>query len=673
MQDDTVVRAREALQRAQRDIRQPSESTQLTEALGQIAAALDRIEEREKRSAETQRNMAVQQALFDARLLRVERNRLFAAFNRILAGGVSFYRRGKGILPNGLRHRDRAPASGGEKAFSAAYSKWVAHELAALPSVEEARAISEQWARKPRISVALAVLKGESLSACLDSIERQAYPNWELCVAADSACEPRILAQIRDFEAKCGPIRYIAKENLDHGAALNAAAALATGDYFSILEEHGILSPFALHYLVEALQQETFDVLYSDEDALDAQGRRVEPVFKPDWSPDLLTSCMYLGRLFAVRRERFLECGGLSSQYAGAELLDLVLRLSEEPSQVHHIRRVLYHSLPGALAATMAGTTSAASEAVADAVSRRENRGASCLPDPRSGAFVVRREGEIKAMSAIICSKSPELLRTCLESLRATAHKVVQQIIVVAHEEAGPNLSLRSVIERAGATLLPFSGSFNFAAMNNLGASAADAPNLLFLNDDVQATAADWAEMLSEQVSRQEVGVAGAVLWYPSGLLQHAGVVVGVGDGVGHVGRYMDSSKLWPWLLTTRNVSAVTGACFAIRKELFDELDGFDVGFPNNYNDVDLCFRARAHGYRVICVPVSGLIHEECQSRPGITGFEERYRFYMRWADLLGRPDPYYSLSLSPTEEISLNLSNDRWYRSLLAPANPAD
>ena len=112
----------------------------------------------------------------------------------------------------------------------------------------------------------------------------------------------------------------------------------------------------------------------------------------------------------------------------------------------------------------------------------------------------------------------------------------------------------------------------------------------------------------------------------------------------------------------------MTGACLAIRKDRFGRLGGFDTLFPNNYNDVDLCFRVRSQGYRVVCVAVPGLIHAECQSRPGIVRFEERYRFYERWADLLRSPDPYYSPALAPTEKISLNLSGDGWYRSLLAP-----
>jgi GT2 family glycosyltransferase len=317
-----------------------------------------------------------------------------------------------------------------------------------------------------------------------------------------------------------------------------------------------------------------------------------------------------------------------------------------------------------------AGANIPADQAMADATLRREQGRAPCSPGPCFDTFVPREKAD-KKMTAIVCSKTPDLLRACLESLGATAHGMLRKIVVVAHEETGPNPALRAEIARAGATIVPFSGSFNFAAMNNLGARLADTPNLLFLNDDIKATAPGWAEMLAEQVSRPEVGITGAILWYPSGVLQHAGVVAGIGDGVGHVGRHMHSSDLWPWLLVTRNVSAVTGACLAIRKELFGQLGGFDTQFPNNYNDVDLCFRVRRLGYRVICVSVSGLIHAECQSRPGIVRFEERYAFYRRWADILGRPDPYYSIALSPTENIALNLTGDSWYRPLLAPENP--
>ncbi|HEY6341552.1 MAG TPA: glycosyltransferase [Bryobacteraceae bacterium] len=636
MEDPPIVRARAALERAQAASRRsnggttsgPNSAIPISEALAEIGDALDRIEEAERRNAAAQRNLALQQSLLDSRLLRVEQSRLFAALHRIASGGRAFRRTIEKILP--ARRGDREKDKTG-------YATWVTHEQAALPSTEHARVISVKWPHKPRFSVVIAVQDQKNARATLESLHAQTYGNWE--IAGDA-----------------GP----------SGAVdLNPPANLATADYFAVIAEPLILSPFALFYFAEALQTSAADLLYCNEDEIDASGKRVNPIFKPEWSPDLLTSCMYMGPMVVLRRELFLECGGLSSRHPVAQLFDLVLRATEKTSEIRHVPRVLYHTFRGD---QRPSSRDHIAQVIEEGIERREGHKARCSPSSRSAAFIVRRNGLAREMTIIVCSKSPRLLQKCLGSIRATAGAIVRQIVVVAHEEGGANVRLRSVIERAGAAITSFNGSFNFAAMNNVGVRMAEAPHLLFLNDDVTAMAADWAEMLSEEVARPEVGAAGAVLRYPSGALEHAGIVTGISDGAGHVGRNLPSSALWPWLEVTRNVSAVTGACLAIRRELFAEVGGFDEQFPNNYNDVDLCLRLRSRGYRVECVAAPGLIHAGCQSRPGVVTFEERYRFCARWADMLAVPDPYYSPCLSPTEEVSLNLTADSWRRALMAP-----
>ena len=667
--DDSTERAQAALRTAPANLNRPRDiaAAPMVEVLERLSLALDRVRNLEARASATESNLAAQQALLDERLLRIETSDAVALGSGVVETARRWIGRARhavASLPLGAFRGKRLvrPAD----LANAQYLQWTAHEQAALPTVEQAREIGARWTRQPVLSLVLAARDTQALAETLASVQNQVYRNWQLCVAIPEGCQAATSPLLRQFAGDEDRIRYVvAREPLDEAAMRNAAAGLATGAYILFIEPAGVLCRFALFYIAESLQDGDFDLIYTDEDELDPGGHRTRPIFKPDWSPELLISCMYAGDLLAVRRECFLEAGGLRSQYAGAHLHDLALRLADRPLRVRHIARVLYHGRriagtapePGAEPQNDAATVSA----IEDAVRRRG------APNPVAPGFAVARK-QREEMTVVICSRSPQLLRRCLKALHATVGEQASQIIVVAHEDTGPNPELHSVIRQAGATAVSFGGAFNFSAMNNLGASLATKPHLLFLNDDIIATSPGWAGMLGEQLSREHVGVAGALLRYPSGAIQHAGIVVGIGDGVGHAGRRMNSSDLWPWLLRMRNVSAVTGACLAIRGELFQRLGGFDVTFPNNYNDADLCFRVRANGYEVVCAPVPGLIHFECQSRPGIVRFEERYRLYGRWMGILSRPDPYYSVSLSPTERIDLNSGADRWYRPMLTP-----
>jgi GT2 family glycosyltransferase len=183
--------------------------------------------------------------------------------------------------------------------------------------------------------------------------------------------------------------------------------------------------------------------------------------------------------------------------------------------------------------------------------------------------------------------------------------------------------------------------------MNNLGAQAASGEILIFLNDDTEPLSGSWLDRLIGHAQRPDVGVAGARLLYPSGTIQHAGIVVGIGDGCGHIGRGAVLAPYWPWLNLTRDVSAVTGACLAVRKEVFGELGGFDDLFPSNYNDADLCLRARQMGYRVVYDPAVVLTHYEAQSRRTTVTLKERQLWYRRWANLIDAGDPFYSRHLT--------------------------
>jgi GT2 family glycosyltransferase len=312
----------------------------------------------------------------------------------------------------------------------------------------------------------------------------------------------------------------------------------------------------------------------------------------PLLKPDLLKDQADWGHLMVIAKARWNTVG--------------------EPLIVRHVPRILYHSR-------------ARKETVA--------------PRHQASASTSR-------CTIIVCTKTAKLLRRCLRGLASG------QVLVVAHQDNG---ELSKIAREYRAEVIEYRGEFNFAEMNNRAAAATKGDDLLFLNDDVVPISKDWLDHLLKHLRRPEVGIAGAKLLYPSGAIQHAGIVLGMGDGVGHAGRGVKQSGLWPWLDRTRSVSAVTGACMAVRREVFAELGGFDSGFPVNYNDVDLCLRARQRGYEVIYEAQAVLRHDECQSRIGMTTLEERYRFSDRWEDLLTKPDPYYNPQLDlSSEEIRL-------------------
>ena len=605
MNHDPLERARRAIHDAEASLATaPQQRTELIEVVRTLADALAAVE----------RRLAAQQAMLDDRLLRVENNRVFRLWNRLTA------------LTGAAARRAREH----ERLSEASYSIWVAHEHSTLPTREQARAAADEWTR-PKISAVIAPRNPALLAITLNSLHSQVNANWEVCLALAPGDE----SWATGFEHLGDRVRRCATPASSSAASrLNSAAQLATGEYLCFPDEGDTLSPYAFYYLGAALQSAAHDLLYSDEDHL-ANAVRSRPIFKPHWSPDLLASCMYMGQLLAIRREIFLGLDGFRPAHDAAHLHDLALRATSTGVHPEHIPRILYH-------------------AAGDAV-----------PSDPPSADAGTKAAPLR-LTAVICSRSAALIRGCLEALRATAGDAVARIIVVLHEENGPNAALREAVREAGADSVPFTGAFNFAVMNNTAASLVETPGILFLNDDVVGRENGWAARLAGEVAREVTGIAGAVLRYPSGDLQHAGIVTGIGDGAGHIGRHMRSSPLWPWLEMRRNVSAVTGACLAMRTGLFRDLGGFDPGFPNNYNDVDLCLRVRERGYQIVCVPVPGLIHAECQTREGIVHFAERYRFYQKWTHVLCRPDPYYSEALAPTETIALNLTGDCGFRSVL-------
>jgi len=567
------------------------------EEVAELAEALESNEELKRRC----QCLLAHQMLLDERLLAVETNRLFSVWGGVLSRCARVWWRTGHRLRGSVLHPLFA------RAFPAqAYRGWIAGQQAALPSCEAHQATAAGWSYRPTVALLMPAGSTERLAETVESVRGQSYPEWQLCVTLNGIADPGEMLR--------GDERIRVTQAAREGAAeaANRAAALASAEYLAVIEPGDRLAPHALHSLVERLQRAPADIVYSDEDRLEGEAR-VRPLFKPDWSPALLESCMYAGRLLAIRSEVFQAAGGFRAVPAYEH--DFLLRAIGV--RVEHVPRVLYH-----------------------------RRGERLSVQPARAPLP-----EDAALTVVICSKTSRLLEQAVESVQRTRGAVPCGFLVVHHEEGGEDRPMRRLLERLGCRVLRYGGPFHFALMNNLAVERVQTPYVLFLNDDVTAFAPGWCERIVTALAREDIGVAGSVLRYRWGALQHAGIVLGVGDGAAHVGRSSFESEIWPWLTLSRDVSAVTGACLGMRTAVFRKLGGFHLEFPNNYNDVDLCLRARAAGYRVVCLGGDELQHIECSTRAGLTRLIERDRFYERW----GREaDPFYSPCLADSERIGL-------------------
>ena len=215
---------------------------------------------------------------------------------------------------------------------------------------------------------------------------------------------------------------------------------------------------------------------------------------------------------------------------------------------------------------------------------------------------------------------------------------------------------LARVAEDPRVVVLDRPGPFNFSALMNAGAAVAGGEVLLFLNDDVEVIHADWLREMVSQAVRPDVGPVGAKLLYPTMAVQHGGVILAGRHGSRHldVGRSDRSPSYLSRARVVQTLSAVTGACLAVRRRVFDEVGGFDAeAFAIDFADTDLCLRAARAGYRTLWTPFARLLHHESASRGTHLSADKRARFEReqaafarRWSDALER-DPYYNVNLA--------------------------
>lgn len=498
------------------------------------------------------------------------------------------------------------------------------------------------------------------LYAMRRSVENQTYTNWEICIADDASTDTSVVATLKEWAAADPQrVRIVALDrNVGISGASQAALDLATGDYVALLDHDDELTPDALAEVVRALNENPdADFLYSDEDKVGLDGTYYDAFFKPAWSPDLMLSMMYTGHLAVFRRSVLLEAGGFRPGYDGSQDYDLVLRVTERTDRIYHLPKVLYHwrAVPGSAAASTEAKPyayDAARRAIEDAL-RRRGIGAT-VEAKEPGFYRVRYEvNDPPAVAVLVPTNGSSMptLRRCIESvLRLTDYPNYRVVILDNSVESG---EVETYVERlADPRVVRFAATFkpfNFSMLMNFGAAVTDEPLLLLLNDDTEVLGCGWMTAMVELALQPGIGAVGAKLVYPDGLVQHAGVVVGIGAGAHRVA--VHAHKYFPewhggyagFMLAIKNYSAVTAACLMVRRAVFDEVGGFDdVRLAVAFNDVDFCLKIRERGYRNVVTPYAKLNHYESLSRGHGLDHGEILSMVEKWGDRLD-DDPYYN------------------------------
>lgn len=493
------------------------------------------------------------------------------------------------------------------------YQAWIAKNEPEPAELEAQTRESADWNERPKISLLLPVF--ETVPRFLDELFRsilaQTYDNWEARVVDANSTNEQLLRRW----AAADPRIHVERLPANLGIAENTNRALqsAQADFIALVDHDDVLAPFALYQLASAVRANPeAEIFYSDEDRLTAAGKRGTPFFKPEWSPELLYSCMYLGHLTAYKRDFALQLGGFRREFDLSQDYDFALRAVERARKIVHIPHVLYHWREHPASGATGGKPEARKTnlaALADAVQRR-GLAAEVVEMPAANRVRIVMT-ERPSVSIVIPTDSPERATKCATDLVAQTDYAPVEFIIVTRSGLMNKLRTSFTIS-SNVRFVAYNEPFNFSRKCNLGAAAATGQRLIFLNDDVEPMEPSWVEDVIEPLENPQVGAVAPKLLYADGRVQHAGLVTGVRNLVGTAfHRQPGATRMHAnFVQSMRNVSALSGACLALRRDDFAQLGGFnETNTPISHSDVDLCFRVRAAGMRCIYTPFTALIH----------------------------------------------------------------
>jgi len=533
---------------------------------------------------------------------------------------------------------------------------------------EKAVRVSTDWEeRAPRFSIVMPVHDPEleDLRRAVASVRSQAWPKVELCVVDDASQKSEVVAFLESLAKEPGVRSAVHVSARGIAGATNAALDLATGEFAVFLDHDDELCPGALVRLAEEIRESPeVDFLYSDHDVVDEEGCRLQVSFKPDWSPELLLSYMYIGHVKVCRTQLARDVGGFREGFDGAADYDFMLRIAEKTQSILHVPEVLYHWRAASNSMARRSDTKpqafeSGRRAVQEALERRAIAAEAEWPlwAQRARIGVYRSRFVVPQPAPRVALLIPtrdrlDLLRDCITSIEERTDYDNWEIVILDNDSREPD-----TLDYFAATphrVISVPGEFNFSRIVNRGVEEVDADCVVLLNNDIIVVTPDWLHELVGSLALRDVGAVGAKLVYPDGRIQHAGVTMGIHGLTAHAfdGHPDRFSPLEPGYFAhvMRNVSAVTAACLITRRDTYLEVGGFDeqdLGVA--WNDTDFCLRLIERGQRIVMNPHAELIHVGSASRGDAKNDYEVSVMFDRWADQIDR-DPFYNPNLSRLE-----------------------
>ena len=518
------------------------------------------------------------------------------------------------------------------KAFPAgkSYKEWYEEHC---PTKEELMRQREvEFSVQPLISIVVPTYQTPIpfLKDMIDSVRKQSYEKWELCIADGSLNGDendtkviRVREELNRYSMEDKRIKVVyLEENQGIAENTNQALALATGEYIGLFDHDDMLTPDALYEIVKAINDYDYDVLYTDEDKISENSHDYKkPVFKPDYSPELLCANNYITHFFVAKKSIVDRLEGFRKEYDGSQDYDFIFRCVELAKKVGHVSKVLYHwRMHGGSVAGDPTSKMYAYDAGKKAIqSHYERVGIQANVEHMERLGLYHTEYKMikqPLISVIIYGEDDEKKKRCSEWFKRKDYSNLEIL-------ASAGIS----VEEINALAEKARGSYLFFVSENLESVERDALQQMAGVLQIQNVGAVSGKVIGRKHTVEDVGV----VFRTNGDLCKANYGIGDCD-------YGDMFRA----KVMSNYSILSLNCFMTHKNTFEELGRFNKHFSLSFAAADYCLKLRMHGKR--CVMQASVVWESKGSmKTGIINDEERERFYKEWQEVLRMGDSYYN------------------------------